>query len=71
MSSKNLIEIVKVDSVNSVDHSKHQSLKSKNVFKTDGKNSKLEAVDAFLRAQNTLKGSAKAANISISFNKNI
>lgn len=67
MSSKNVIEIVKVDSV---DRSKHQSSKSESFLISDG-HSKLEAADAMLRAQNTLKGSAKAVNISIPFNKYI
>jgi hypothetical protein len=67
MSFKNLNGNVngnaKVDSLNSVDHSKHES---SSLSDTNGHNPKLKAIDNFFKAQNTLKGSSK---VSIPFNK--
>lgn len=67
MSFNNGTGITKMDSA---DTSKHQSSKLV-TFATNQQKSKMNAIDEMIKAQNSLKGSAKFLNVSIPLNKYI
>lgn len=71
MSLKNVNAAANINFANSADQTLPESLKSVNFLINDGQNSKIKAIEAMIKAQNTLKGSVKAVNASIPFNKYI
>lgn len=69
MSLKTINSSASIDYAKSLDQTMPQSLKSVTFSIDAGHNSKIKAIDAMIKAQNTLKGSVKAINVSIPFNK--